>query len=337
MNYRKPLLAAVLAVIASGAAQAEEATERKLPAVQNPAIHRLPAVQSPADTKVSPPAGKNLPGIDAQRDKPQFAARPDITSKGGITIGGKSASWGGALALTDADAFLQSNGQCAFNLSYGEVNLGPVATSPAFANRLRAGATVISQQTGQHLTAGESKSINTQAYLAPGDHVVSLMLDDGNVVTESNEGNNHFRVKVRLDGRCAGIAAPGQTLGKPDLVPLLTSPMSGKVEVKNIGTAGAPASKLAINCFKLGHVGGGGGCPDAPGIAAYSDPALPDQVVVNVPALAPGASHVHNLSFWPALVFTSGTYQFKASADAINTVAESNEGNNVAVGSKTVP
>jgi hypothetical protein len=332
MNFERTLLAVVLAASACGTVLADQAAERRLPAVQGPAINQLPAVQSPVDPKVSP-----APDPRAPRMKLPIAQRPDITSQGGITIGGKSAPWGGALALTASDAFLHSNGKCAFNVTYSEINLGPVATSPAYANRLRAGATVISQQTGRHLNAGESKTVNTQAYLAPGEHVVSLMLDDGNVVVESNEGNNLFRVKVGLKGRCAGVALPGQTSGQPDLIPVLTDPMSGQVEVRNIGTAAAAPSKLAIQCQKLGHVGGGGGCPEAPGMAAYEDAALPDHAVINIPALPPGASHVHHLAFWPALVFTTGTYQFKAVADATHAVAESNEANNTTVGSKIVP
>jgi CARDB len=258
--------------------------------------------------------------------RPNPNALPDITSQVGITIGGHSAAWGGVIVLTPADAVLQSGGQCAFNVSYDMKNIGAAATSPAFINRIRDSATVITQQSGLSLASGESRVINTQAYLAPGGHGVSLMLDDGLVVTESNETNNRFRVKVELNGRCDG--QPPQTQGKPDLVAVLTDPMSGRVSVKNNGTAAAGASKLAIYCQKIGHTGGGGGCPE-PGVATYSDPAVPGHVVVNIPALAPGAIHTHTLSFWPGLVFSSGKYEFKATADVLNVVAESNEANNV--------
>jgi CARDB len=266
--------------------------------------------------------------------RPTPNALPDITSQVGITIGGHAAPWGGVIVLTPADAVLQSGGQCAFNVSYDMKNIGAAATAPAFTNRLRDGATVISQQSGLSLASGESRVINTQAYLAPGGHGVSLMLDDGLVVTESNEANNLFRVKVELNGRCDGQPPQGQ--GKPDLVAVLTDPMSGTVRVKNSGTGAAGPSKLAIHCRKVGHTGGGDGCPE-PGVATYSDPAVPGHVVVNIPALAPGAVHTHMLSFWSGLVFTSGEYKFKATADVLNVVAESNEANNVATSTLVQP
>jgi hypothetical protein len=134
---------------------------------------------------------------------------PDITSRKGITIGGaiggaggKFSPWGGTITLTQADSFLQANGKCAFNISYDMVNLGPVPTSPPFANYLRTNVEVVSQQTGLALNAGETKQVNTQAYLAPGTPFLGLVLDKDNVVAESNEANNAFQVKIVLQAKC---------------------------------------------------------------------------------------------------------------------------------------
>jgi hypothetical protein len=134
---------------------------------------------------------------------------PDITSRKGITIGGaiggaggKFSPWGGTITLTQADSFLQANGKCAFNVSYDMVNLGPVATSPAFANYLRTNVEVVSQQTGLSLNAGETKQVNTQAYLAPGTPFLALVLDKDHVVAESSEANNAFQVKIVLQAKC---------------------------------------------------------------------------------------------------------------------------------------
>lgn len=134
---------------------------------------------------------------------------PDITSRKGITIGGavggaggKFSPWGGTIVLTQADSFLQANGKCAFNISYDMVNLGPVATSPAFANYLRTNVEVVSQQTGLSLNAGEAKQVNTQAYLAPGTPFLALVLDKDHVVAESSEANNAFQVKIVLQAKC---------------------------------------------------------------------------------------------------------------------------------------
>jgi hypothetical protein len=134
---------------------------------------------------------------------------PDITSRKGITIGGavggaggKFSPWGGTIILTQADSFLQANGKCAFNISYDMVNLGPVATSPAFGNYLRTNIEVVSQQTGLSLNAAETKQVNTQAYLAPGTPFLALVLDKDHVVAESNEANNAFQVKIVLQAKC---------------------------------------------------------------------------------------------------------------------------------------
>jgi len=135
---------------------------------------------------------------------------PDITSHKGITIGGgfggaggKFSPWGGMIALTRADSFLQAGGNCAFNISYDLTNRGPVATSPAFSNSLRTGVEVISQQTGLTLNAGETRQISAQAYLAPGTRSVALVIDKDNLVTESDETNNALTVEITLDETCA--------------------------------------------------------------------------------------------------------------------------------------
>ncbi len=144
-------------------------------------------------------------------DQPRLDRKfADITSQKGITIGGgfggaggKFSPWGGMIALTQADSFLQTRGNCAFNISYDLVNKGPVATSPAFSNHLRTDVEVVSQQTGLTLNAGETRQINTQAYLAPGTPFVTVVIDRDNVVTESDETNNVFTVNLTLDETCA--------------------------------------------------------------------------------------------------------------------------------------
>lgn len=155
---------------------------------------RTPPPPPTGPPAIQPPSGKKL---------------PDITSRKGIAIGGavggaggKFSPWGGTIVLAQADSFLQSGGKCAFNISYDMVNLGPVATSPAFANYLRTNVEVVSQQTGLALNAGETKQVNTQAYLAPGTPFLALVLDKDTAVAESNEGNNAFQVKIVLQDKC---------------------------------------------------------------------------------------------------------------------------------------
>lgn len=122
----------------------------------------------------------------------------------------------------------------------------------------------------------------------------------------------------------AGLAA-GTAAAQPNLVPVLNNPMNASVGVQNTGASAAGPSQLTINCTRFGQADGG--CPDAPGLAAYADPAYPNRVVVEVPALQPGQSFNHNLAFWAATPWTPGTYVFDARADAGDAVAESNEAN----------
>lgn len=128
-------------------------------------------------------------------------------------------------------------------------------------------------------------------------------------------------------------ALAAQAAAQPNLSPVLNAPMNASVGVQNTGTTAAGPSHLTINCTRFGKTDGG--CPDAPGMAAYVDPAFPNRVVIDVPALEPGESFNHNLSFWAAIPWTPGTYVFDAVADAGNDVAESNEGNNASQSSYT--
>ena len=143
---------------------------------------------------------------------------------------------------------------------------------------------------------------------------------------------------IRHRAACAGLAftlglAAGSAAAQPNLVPVLSSPMGPGVGVQNTGDSAAGPSHLTINCTKLGKADGG--CPDTPGLAAYADPAYPNRVVIEVPALEPGESFNHVLAFWGDISWTPGTYLFAARADAGNAVVESNEGNNSSQSSYT--
>jgi len=268
-------------------------------------------------------------------------AKKGIIIGGGVGgVGGQFVPWGGFADLSSVAPLPGTvvNGRCAFNATYDEVNIGSAATSPDYTNKLKVDGADAAINTARHLNASESKSVTTQPYLSEGSHALTLSLDDGNVVAESNEGNNQFSIKYTL--KCNGNVPSTPTgQGKPDLIPQITNPMNGVVTVKNIGTGPAGPSKLTLDCHKVGHVGGGGGCVDPPAslAAAYHDPAFPDKVTVAIPALAAGASYSHTLTFWSVLKWPSGKYDFTGVADAANAVAESNEANNATVSTLTVP
>ena len=71
--------------------------------------------------------------------------------------------------------------------------------------------TTIAEQTSLTLAGGETRQIDTQAYLDSGIHILSLHLDSDNVVSESNEANNVHEVKIRVT--CAGLPDITSTRG----------------------------------------------------------------------------------------------------------------------------
>jgi len=149
----------------------------------------------------------------------------------------------------------------------------------------------------------------------------------------------HFRLDLRPLA-AAGLAAialtstaASQAAAQPDLVPMLSVPMNAGVGVQNIGNSAAGPSHLTLNCTKSGQ--SEGGCANTPGMAAYENPAYPDRVVIDVPALAPGEIFTHDLAFWNDINWPAGTYLFDLVADAGAVVAESGEANNSTQSSHT--
>ena len=126
--------------------------------------------------------------------------------------------------------------------------------------------------------------------------------------------------------------------GKPDLIPLLHTPMDGWVGVKNIGTGSAGPSRLLIKCQREGYAGPGGGCVDVPASAiALPFFSTPDGLGLNVPAIPCGKEMSFPMAWWANTKWPKGTYRFTAVADYTNVVAESNEGNNVATSNLVKP
>ncbi len=134
-------------------------------------------------------------------------------------------------------------------------------------------------------------------------------------------------------GLAAALALPAGASAQPDLVPQLNFPMNATVGVQNLGTTASGPSHLIINCTAFGQADGG--CPDAPGMAAYADPAFPDRAVIDVPALQPNESFGHDLTFWDSIPWVPGTFVFDAEVDPNNLEAESNEANNTTQSSHT--
>jgi subtilase family serine protease len=142
----------------------------------------------------------------------------DLTSQDGMKIGGQDAAWGGSVTLTKANAVSLSDGKCVFDIEYPVKNNGKKGAEPAFASRVRSGEEVLVEQTDQTLDAGQTTTVHGQARLSPGANSLSVMIDDGNAVSEGDEANNTFTVTVNVEGPCseqADLAAKDAfTLGK---------------------------------------------------------------------------------------------------------------------------
>jgi hypothetical protein len=128
----------------------------------------------------------------------------------------------------------------------------------------------------------------------------------------------------------------GLVARSPDLIPIPSRIEHGVVSVRNVGAAASQPSVVTVNCHLPGEEGG---CVDIPAalIAPYENPAYPNRLVVNVPAIQPGHVYNHTLTFWDDVVWPSGSYQFDYVADAGNSNGESNEGNNTGSHTWVVP
>ncbi len=131
--------------------------------------------------------------------------KPDLGAYGFLKIGesgGKLVKWNDTIVLKPSDAFLVSNGIPAFNLFYTEKNYGK-KLAKGYANRIYLDGKLVSQQVNRpKLLPGQKQPIYTQAYLkaSPGVHTLTLKIDDGNLINESREDNNVFKVKIIFQG-----------------------------------------------------------------------------------------------------------------------------------------
>lgn len=128
------------------------------------------------------------------------------------------------------------------------------------------------------------------------------------------------------------LGGAGGAMAASDLVPdagnLATM---GQVGIVNLGDQASEPSQLTLVCEKTS---GAGSCAEHPAMAAYEDAAFPNAAVINVPALEPGESFVHDLAFWNVLTWQPGTYELTLMADAGDVIVEDDEANNLAVAEK---
>jgi hypothetical protein len=130
---------------------------------------------------------------------------------------------------------------------------------------------------------------------------------------------------------------PGRlTARAPDLRPIPSRIEHGAISVRNSGSADAAVSIVTVNCHLPGQEGG---CPEIPAgaLAAYTNPAYPNRLVINMPAIERSHTETHYLSFWDDIDWPSGSYVFEFVVDAGGTIGETNEGNNAGEHTWVVP
>jgi CARDB len=129
---------------------------------------------------------------------------PDLTAGPQVSVGGHNTTWGAGVTLTDKDSIPHARPFCAFNIAYvlANIGLGNAGPPAVFKDVLRVDGTTVSIQSMLTQAALTHRNILTQAYLPMGVHTLTLDIDDGNAIAETNEGNNHFSLKYQLTGRC---------------------------------------------------------------------------------------------------------------------------------------
>ena len=262
----------------------------------------------------------------------------DITSKNGITIGGaiggaggKFVPWGGSVTLTEADAFLKSNGHCAFNVAYDMANTGNAPTA-TFKNFLVAKGTTVAINSNLSLGAASSKLVYTQPYLPQGLYELALQLDVEKSVAESNETNNVFAVKVKFDGLCGAAPAPTPApVAKPDLAAGKSVTIGGKtaawgstISLKTADTFLQSNGKCAVNiAYEIANTGNANAGP------SFINRIYDNNVLISQQSgLSVDASKTKIVNTQAYIV--PGMNQLRFVIDAENAIAESNETNNVA-------
>lgn len=270
-----------------------------------------------------------------------FAQTPpqvDIVSKDGITIGGaiggaggKFVPWGGTVTLTEADAFLKSNGHCAFNVAYNMANTGSAPTA-IFKNWIVAKDATVAINSNLSLAAASSKMVYTQPYLPQGTYQLALRLDVENSVAESNETNNVYTVKVNFEGLCGAAPAPAPApVAKPDLVAGKSVTVGGKtgawggtIALRTADTFLQSNGKCAVNVsYDVANNG------NANTAATFIDRIYDNGTLISQQSgLSVDAGKSKTIYTQAYLV--PGVNQLRFVLDAENAVAESNEANNVA-------
>ena len=110
--------------------------------------------------------------------------KPDLTSRGGISIGSVSGAWGQTKGADDSSRRVGK------------------AKAQGFNSRLRKGGVVLHTKPNQAINDGKHKKITGNILLKAGNYALDLAIDDAKSVAESNENNNNFSVNLQVPNSC---------------------------------------------------------------------------------------------------------------------------------------
>ncbi|MFY8133394.1 MAG: hypothetical protein ACOVKS_00155 [Aquimonas sp.] len=158
------------------------------------------------------PEGPGQGELHLQRLRPELTEavetatlRPDLMPAALLRIAGQTAQWGDVVRMR---LTRDASGQCRVPLRFRVVNGGLLSSGPTRHVLRRRTALDSPAATGDHpqvmlqaaLAAGASQAFETELAVVNGSVWIELALDAGNLVAESNEGNNVRR--VQLLGEC---------------------------------------------------------------------------------------------------------------------------------------
>lgn len=205
-----------------------------VPAPKKTVPVEFPVLTLPAKSAADRPVVTNLPPLPVHP-----TGLPDLAVSAQLRIAGKhSAAWGGAVALTDADARAAKAGVCQVAFEHEVRNVGQVpvsATSRRWTNQNHPMAFVADTPA---LAPGQSVRRVDTLPLQPGPNVLVLGLDDQNKVQEGSERNNVYTVTVNVNGSCGG-ALPVQA--RSGAGGLRWAPQGGRFDLPAVQQPTGPA------------------------------------------------------------------------------------------------
>jgi hypothetical protein len=193
-KWKRPLTQPVVTLAAAESLSSKHKSAAPVPPPPPPATDPPKKLSSPKKETSAPPAQPPVALVSVKL--------PDIASDSGIVVGTKAVQWGGIVAVSASEARRVHDGQCEFAIRHTARNAGASSAGPfgrRWTNSNVGGAWGMTYPSIP--PNGTVERVDTLP-LKPGRNTLYLTLDSGNAVTESNEGNNLYRISVDLSGAC---------------------------------------------------------------------------------------------------------------------------------------